>query len=365
MFEAIKPLIDNGILNEETRTVLESAWNNKLDEARESIRAEIREEMAQRYEHDKTNIVEALDRMVNDTLTAEVTRLAEERAALEADRVAQISKLKSKASVFESFVKDRLKSELSEFRNDRANYEKAIARLESFIAENLRREISEFQQDKEDLARHKVAVVKEGKEQLAKLREGFIKKSSHLVESAVKSTLRNELTQLKSDINEARENNFGRKIFEAFATEFSATHLNERAEIKKLLSSLGRMESQLVEARNEAEAAKVRASQKEREINRIMESATRQKKLDELLKPLSREKADIMKSLLESTATDKLDVAFKKYLKPVMEGAAPQVKQNLVETHTEVTGDRAASADQLASMNNIVEIRRLAGLVKN
>ena len=361
MFEAIKPLIDSGILNEETRVAIEEAWNSKLNEARETIRAEIREEMARRYEHDKASMVEALDRMVNDTLSAEVTKLAEERAAAEQDRVAQISKLKAKASTFESFMKDALVNEMKEFRADRANYKTAIAKLEGFIAENLRKEIAEFAEDKADLARTKVAVVTEGKAKLEALKANFVKKSAGLVESAVKSTLRNELMQLKSDIQEAKENNFGRKIFEAFATEFSATHLNERAEVKKLINALSEMENKVMEAKEQAEAAKIIAAQKDAEIKAINESVERKAKLDDLLKPLSKEKAEVMKSLLESVSTDRLDVAFKKYLKPVMEGSAPAVKQTIVESHKEVTGDRStpATADQ---KSNIVEIKRLAGL---
>lgn len=175
MFEAIKPLIDSGILNEETRVAIEEAWTSKLNEARETIRAEIREEMARRYEHDKASMVEALDRMVNDTLSAEVTKLAEERAAAEQDRVAQISKLKAKASTFESFMKDALVNEMKEFRADRANYKTAIAKLEGFIAENLRKEIAEFAEDKADLARTKVAVVTEGKAKLEALKADFVK----------------------------------------------------------------------------------------------------------------------------------------------------------------------------------------------
>lgn len=361
MFEAIKPLIDSGILNEETRVAIEEAWTSKLNEARETIRAEIREEMARRYEHDKASMVEALDRMVNDTLSAEVTKLAEERAAAEQDRVAQISKLKAKASTFESFMKDALVNEMKEFRADRANYKTAIAKLEGFIAENLRKEIAEFAEDKADLARTKVAVVTEGKAKLEALKANFVKKSAGLVESAVKSTLRNELMQLKSDIQEAKENNFGRKIFEAFATEFSATHLNERAEVKKLINALSEMENKVMEAKEQAEAAKIVAAQKDAEIKAINESVERKAKLDDLLKPLSKEKAEVMKSLLESVSTDRLDVAFKKYLKPVMEGSAPVAKQVIVESHKEVTGDRStpATADQ---KSNIVEIKRLAGL---
>jgi hypothetical protein len=365
MFEAIKPLIDSGILNEETRVAVENAFKSKLEEAKESLRTEIREEMAKRYEHDKANMVEALDRMVNETLSAEVTKLAEERAAAAQDRVAQTQKMVAKAKAFESFMKSALTQEVKEFRADRAGYKTAINKLEGFVAENLRNEISEFAEDKADLARTKVAVITEGKAKLAKLQESFVKKSAQLVESTVKSTLRNELTQLKSDIQEARENNFGRKIFEAFATEFSATHLNERAEVKKLINTMAMMEQKLEEAKQAAELAESRAAVKDAEIRRINESAERQSKLNELLKPLSKEKADVMKSLLESTSTDRLEVAFKKYLKPVMEGSAPVVKQQIVESHTEVTGDRQATPDQKMHNNNIVEIKRLAGLTNN
>jgi hypothetical protein len=92
----------------------------------------------------------------------------------------------------------------------------------------------------------------------------------------------------------------------------------------------------------------------------------REGKINDLLKTISKEKAAVMSTLLESVPTDKLDAAFKKYLKPVMEGTglteAP-AKQQIVESHTEVTGDRAVKSDPVQT--NIVEMRRLAGLVRN
>ena len=56
MLEAIKPLLDSGIINEETETAINEAWEAKLSEAKETVRAELREEFAQRYEHDKSVI---------------------------------------------------------------------------------------------------------------------------------------------------------------------------------------------------------------------------------------------------------------------------------------------------------------------
>ena len=72
MLDAIKPLLDSGIINESTQTAISEAWETKLTEARETIRAELREEFAGRYEHDKSVMVEALDKMVTESLTAEI-----------------------------------------------------------------------------------------------------------------------------------------------------------------------------------------------------------------------------------------------------------------------------------------------------
>ena len=95
---------------------------------------------------------------------------------------------------------------------------------------------------------------------------------------------------------------------------------------------------------------------------------TRENKINDLLKTISKEKAAVMSTLLESVPTDKLDAAFKKYLKPVMEGTSATVataakKQTIVENRSEVTGDRAVKSDPVQT--NIVEMRRLAGLVRN
>jgi hypothetical protein len=361
MFEALKPLIESGILNEETRAVLETAWNTKLAEARESIRAEVRAEMADRYEHDKSTMVEALDRMVSEQLSAEVEKIAAERNAIAEDRVRFTESLMSKYKRFEDFLNENLAKEIAELRTDRAALKAATNKMEDLVTESLRKEIVEFAEDKADLARAKVQLVVEGKAKLEELSESFIKRSSKLVEQVTDKTLRKELNQLKEDIQEAKENNFGRRIFEAFATEFTATHLNERAEVKKMMNTILSMQSQIAEAREAAEKAEAVASAKDAEIRRINESIERNSKIDALMKPLSKEKANVMKQLLESTPTDRLEAAFKKYLNPVMEGkATAPAKTVIAEAKTEVTGDRKI-AEQLIG-NNIIEIRRLAGI---
>ena len=62
MFEQLKPLLDSNLITEEMGKEINEAWETKLNETREQVRAELREEFAQRYQHDKTVMVEALDR---------------------------------------------------------------------------------------------------------------------------------------------------------------------------------------------------------------------------------------------------------------------------------------------------------------
>jgi hypothetical protein len=361
MFDAIKPLLDSGLINEDVRKSLEEAWQSKLADAREQTKSEIREEMAQRYEHDKAVMMEALDQLLTDSLTQHVARLVEERKTLAKDRVRFNSRMLEKASEFDEMLESRLRVELKELYEDRKAKNKAIAKLDKFVTESVRKELLEFAEDKAELTKARVALVTENKTKMTKLRENFIKKSAELVERTVETTLRSELSQLKEDIVESKKNDFGRKIFEAFATEYSATHLNERAEVKKLTNTIAGLQSSLEEAKTVATQAKASVSQKEAQIKRINETNERINTINNLLKPLSKDKAEVMRELLESVPTSRLKDAFKKYLNPVMEGKTFRAKSTIVESRT-VTGNKSAAVD--TNIIEINDIKRLAGLTK-
>jgi hypothetical protein len=108
MFDAIKPLLESGLINEDVSRELNEAWESKLNEAREQVRAELREEFAQRYEHDKTVMVEALDKMVTDGLASEIQQVAAEKRAIAEDRVRFQGKMKESAQKFNGFLVKKL-----------------------------------------------------------------------------------------------------------------------------------------------------------------------------------------------------------------------------------------------------------------
>ena len=82
MLDAFKQLVESGVMTEETQSVIESAFAQKIQENRDQVTAELREEFAQKYSHDKTVMVEAIDKMLSERLAAEMAELVEDKKAL-------------------------------------------------------------------------------------------------------------------------------------------------------------------------------------------------------------------------------------------------------------------------------------------
>jgi hypothetical protein len=365
MLDAFNKLVESGMLSEDDKSLIETAFNQKIQENRDQITAELREEFAQRYTHDKGVIVEALDKMVGERLAAEMAELIVDKKALAEAKVAYHNKMKGDARVLESFILKQLGNELVEFQGDRKKVSENFAKLEKFIVTALAREINEFAQDKRDVIESKVRLVREGKRKFEEVKTRFIKRSAAIVENTVTKTLKSEMKQLKEDIDSARENAFGRRLFEAFSQEFSTSYLNEKSETSKLLKIIDKKEMELAEARSAATEKTKLVESKNREIRVAQDVAKRKEVMAELLAPLHADKKGIMKELLESVQTAKLNEAFDKYLPAVMEGGMKKVekaqaKVSLTES-TEVTGDREVKQPQVG-LDNILDIRKLAGL---
>ncbi len=365
MLDAIKPLLESGLINEETSTALNEAWETKLNEAREQVRAELREEFAQRYEHDRSVMVEALDKMVSESLQSEIEEFQNEKQAMNEDRVKAQEKLRENATKFNDFMVTKLAEEIKELRAERKLQLESQQKLEQFIVHALAREIKEFSQDKQAVVEAKVKLVAEGRKQLEALKAKFVAESANRLNTVVTKHLKGEMSQLKEDIKIARENNFGRRIFESFASEFSVTHLNDKAETRKLMAKVSDMEQQLSESQVKVADAKKLVESKEREVRMIKESNLREKTMADLLSTLNEEKAGTMRNLLESVQTPRLQAAFDKYLPAVLNtGAEKKPAKAVISESKEVTGDKQAAKQEVESddNSNVIALKRLAGL---
>tara|TARA_B100001093_G_scaffold242198_1_gene231975 strand:+ start:410 stop:1507 length:1098 start_codon:yes stop_codon:yes gene_type:complete len=364
MAHAMNELLSSSTLSEEVRSSLSEAWETQLTEARETITAELREEFATRYENDKLQIVEAADKMITDVISKELEEFNQDKAKVAEDRVAYRKHMKEHAKVLDQFVMDTLGKEINELRQDRVVQEDNMSKLEGFVMEQLTKELNEFHEDKRSLVEAKVKMIKEGKEVINQTKADFIKSAASKVEGIMENTIRGELNTLREDIKSAKENTFGRKIFETFAAEFMSSYLNEGTEVAKLNKVVESLQGK-IEDKDKAIAEKeVMIAESAKTVRIAKDTAERKQIMQEMMQPLSKDHKEIMGALLESVKTDKLQNAFNKYLPSVLkEDAKPKTnKKVLSESTTEVTGNKAEASTEVEGGADIVYLRKLAGI---
>jgi hypothetical protein len=355
MIDAISKLVESGAISEDVRNSIQEAWDTKIKENKEQVGAELREEFAKRYEHDKANMIEAIDTMMNEKLSEEITKFVEDRKALAQEKIAYKENVGKHSAKLESFILSKLNEELKELHSDRKGVHENFKKMEEFVVNALAKEIKEFHEDKKGVVETKVKLVAEAKKQMAKMKEAFITRSAKVVESAVNKKLAEELKSLKEDITAAREVNFGKKIFEAFASEYQNSYLNEKSETAKLMKVVDETTLKLKDAEKAVEEKQAVIESKEVEARRQADLMERKEKMAEMLKPLGKDKSEVMGQLLESVQTAKLQASFDKYLPHVMADNA--VTKESAKVLTESGGDRAQREDA-----DITNIRKLAGI---
>lgn len=359
-------------LNEETQGIIVEEWNKKLSEAREEISADLREEFAQKFSHDKKLVIESVDRFLTEQITAEIKELAEDKKKLAAERVAYRTKVKEHAKVLDEFIMRQLKNEIKEHRSERKEFVNGLNTLENFVLTQLAEEIKEFHGDKKALREQRVKVVTEARKEIAEAKQNFVAKAAKVIEESIDKTLRSEISQFRNDIKVAKENDFGRRVFEGFVAEYATSLLNENGEIAKIRKEIGKKEAEVNKVMRKLAEAVEQKQKVEKQLNITKDKLERDRVMRKLLKPLGREKANVMHDLLESVQTTDLERAYNKYLPAVLNESKviTQSRQRKVineDVKTERTGDRAKQTAQTGrndSVDDIEMIKRLAGIIQ-
>jgi hypothetical protein len=399
MSNKIFELLQSDLLNEDTRVEIKQALQEKLEEERidmrQSLEESIRREFSTKFEHDKERIVEAINSMVTDAITKQATESLQEVNNLKEARIKLTNtiqesrkqyndKIKSHTALIETFITDELYKELSELKEDqkqlhvekqeeikqlKEEYNKKIQKFEGFILEQLQKEISELHEDIKDLANTKVKIVKESKEKLAELKESFIKRAAPLVEKTISSTLEKELSQLKEDIQVAKENKLGARVFETFFHEFLGSNLSESTQSKKMYKELVQTKRQLAESTEQLNKNKALYESVKQKVGVAEETATRGKVLFSLLSPLPKDRQEIMGRLLEGVQTSRLQESFNKYLPGVIgevKSTKTQLNENTSSKLSAQTGNKRKvleESQEYSDQNDeIFNITRLAGI---
>ena len=358
-------------LSEDTRTQIVGLWESKIAEAREEVASTLREEFARKFEHDKGVLVESMDRFLTDKVRVELEEFAEDKRKLVEERIAYKSKLTEHTGMLNKFITESVAKEMKEFYSEKKAMKENFAKLENFLLKQLAEEIREFRIDKKSLVEQKVKMVTEGKQQLQETKTQFIKRAAQIIESNIEKTLRSEISQFKEDIRIARENDFGRKIFESVAAEFMTSYLNEGTEISKMQKVVESKNQQMRALQETVKKSKTLVESMNSKLVASQDLVERQKVMNELLAPLSKDKRGVMKELLESVQTKNLQASYNKYLPSVLNEAetrkpAPGKTQLNEATLSARSGDRAVVAQTEVSedTSDLQKILSLAGIRK-
>ena len=401
MTKQIEELLENEVLGPDVKAALQEAFEAKVKQTE----AKLHEDYAARYASDKHQLVEAMDSMLNDAIKSELEEFAEDRSALIAQK-AKLSKetlsakklAENKVSghikLLNTFIGRQLKSELREFTQDRKTLDAQrkkmvkeveairesakkqtrdrISKLEGFVVSKLSEEIAEFETDKKALIEQRAKLAAEGKKNINETRSSFIKTATKTLDRTLNEVVRNELVQWRADIKLARENNCGRRIFEAVAAEYMASYLSEGTEVKKLQKQLAESHKRIDEAAKQIKSKQKLVESASTQIKAANDRATRMELLNEMLTPLNRDKKAVMEEMLRDIKTTNLREAYNRYLPTVMNGETKSVVKQQLAEHTQnksvaFTGDRPNKLSEAVrdeGSNDMNKILYLAGINK-
>lgn len=287
MDEILQKLLSSELLSEDAKSEISTKWTSAVNQYKELVREEVTMNVRAEIAEQWTTERDTLIERVNSLVTTQLTEEMEE-----------------------------LRSDIERFRD-----------LEAEMAEKIVE------------ARHEMA---------AKLDEEL----NALVDKAdafFELCLTEEFEELREDFEIVKQNEFGRRIFEAFATEFNKSYVDEdsiQAKLSAAVDSLAESQ-QRIAALEEANSKMVRES-----------------KLEKILSPLSGKKREQMEFVLANVETSRLEEAFNYFIGRVLKEEAAPTSLNESATAV-VTGDEVTPRNTLPSATNTdkhAQLRKLAGL---
>lgn len=233
-----------------------------------------------------------------------------------------------------------------------------VTKVDGFVAEALVKEIAELKADIErfrDLEAEYAEKIVEEKHKLAEEVASELDQLVDKIDAFFEVRLAAELDELKEDIDVVKQNEFGRKIYEAFASTFATAHIDEES-----------VQSQLKVA--EAKLVDLQQALATSEENRI--AVVREAKLEKLLANLTGKKREQMEMVLKNIETNRLEESYKFFIGRILKEDVAAPAATLTEgaedgkKTTVVTGDAPVESAAVEPQLNesLAKLQRLAGI---
>lgn len=239
-----------------------------------------------------------------------------------------------------------------------AERDELVTKVDGFVAEALVKEIAELKADIErfrDLEAEYAEKIVEEKHKLAEEVASELDQLVDKIDAFFEVRLAAELDELKEDIDVVKQNEFGRKIYEAFASTFATAHIDEES-----------VQSQLKVA--EAKLVDLQQALATSEENRI--AIVREAKLEKLLTNLTGKKREQMEMVLKNIETNRLEESYKFFIGRILKEDVAAPAATLTEgaedgkKTTVVTGDAPVESAAVEPQLNesLAKLQRLAGI---
>ena len=241
-----------------------------------------------------------------------------------------------------------------------------VEKVDSFVAGKLAEEIEELKADIErfrDLEAEYAEKIVEEKHAMAEQLSQELDQLIDKMDAFFELRLSEEFQELREDLEVVKQNEFGRKIFEAFATEFNRSYVDEDSIQSKLSAAVAKL----------ADAEKTISKLEESQAKMIREA-----KLEKILAPLNGKKREQMAFVLQNVETSRLEEAYNHFIGRVLkEDAAPAAAASKAKpeekTQTRalnesatviVTGEELSEAQSTpaAQGDKFAHLRKLAGM---
>ena len=210
-----------------------------------------------------------------------------------------------------------------------------IETIDEKVTEVLEAELAELKEDVErfrDLEAEYADKLVEAKHELALKLEEDLDQLVQRIDAVVEIRLAEELTELKTDIQESRNQAFGKKVFEAFVNEFKTFYTTDDS----IEAKLSETETQLAEAMEALAASETEKA-----------SMVRTQKMRAVLEPLSGRTREVMEAVLRSVDTPLLENAYNTYIGRILKESSTDDNS---EKETKVLAENDESKDSVVGI---------------
>jgi len=288
MDEILQKLLSSELLSEEAKAEISTQWTSAVEQYKTAVREEV---------------------------TLEVRNEIAEQWSTERDALVEN---------VESFVQKKLDEEITELKAD-------IERFRDLEAEYAEKIVEE---------KHSMA------EQLSTELESLIDKMDAFFELR----LSEEFSELREDLEVVKQNEFGRRIFEAFATEFNKSYVDEDSVQAQLVATVAKLEDaeKTIDSLEEAQAKMVREA-----------------KLEKILAPLNGKKREQMLFVLDKVETSRLEEAYNHFIGRVLKeetSTSPGAADTQVTESVVVTGNESTETPAKQAPDKYASLKKLAGI---